>query len=299
VDEAEWRERDAAHVSRTEAWTTPRLERRSRGIKHPVDDFMFDYYPYSPSRLTSWHPGHGIELRGDVRRFLQHPAYRRTDSGATTDIAHLAPKRDRLKLATRILKGTTARAPQLGCFGMHEWAMVYGLEQEQVRHEALPLRLSPAEIKDAVDGVGLRCTHIDAFRFFTDEATSLNSLTPTRATQPDLEQPGCLHAAMDLYKYAQWFHPFISSELTADCFENARRARELDMRASPYDVTSFELAPIRVETPDGRREYVEEQRALMETTEPLRARVLTVLTDLLRTSETITHTTPSAQGASA
>lgn len=277
LDEEEWRQRERAHRARTRAWIEPRLERRSRGIKHPVDDFLFDYYPYSPSRLTAWHPGHGVELRGDVHRFLEHPAYRRTDAGATTTTAHLEPKRDRLELAIRILEGTTARAPQLGCFGMHEWAMVYGLEQGEIRHEQVPLRLTPAEIRDAVDGVGLRCTHIDAFRFFTPEATPLNTLTPTRATQPDLEQPGCLHAAMDLYKYAQWFHPFISSELTADCFENARVARELDMRASPYDVSAFDLEPIRVETHEGRQQYAQEQRQLLERAAPLRQRLLRTL----------------------
>ena len=62
---------------------------------------------------------------------------------------------------------------------------------------------------------------------------------PTRATQPDLEQPGCLHAAMDLYKYAMWFQQFVGSDLVADCFEVARKARELDMRAAPYDLADL------------------------------------------------------------
>ena len=108
----------------------------------------------------------------------------------------------------------------------------------------------------------------------------LNALEPTRATQPDLEQPGCLHAAMDLYKYAFWFSPLVSSDLVMDCFENAARARELDMRASPYDMAPFGLEPIRVETPEGRADYAAEQRELMTATDPLRLRLTSVLTSL-------------------
>lgn len=251
-----------------------------RGESHPVDDFLFDYYPYSVARLTTWHPGVGIELRGDIARFAEHDAYATTDHGVMADPQRRPPDSRRLDLALRIIQSTATRPPQLGCFGLHEWAMVYRLNQDEVRHAALPLRLTPDEIADTVDEIGLRCSHIDAYRFFTPQAVPLNSLTPTRTSQPDLEQPGCLHASMDLYKYAQWFHPYISSELTADCFELARQARELDMRASPYDVTEFGLEPIRVETLDGRREYAHEQRLLMERTAPLRVHLLAALTKL-------------------
>lgn len=60
---------------------------------------------------------------------------------------------------------------------------------------------------------------------------------------------------MDLYKYAMWFSPFIASELVADCFALARQARELDMRAAPYDLVELGYEPIHIETPEGRREY--------------------------------------------
>ena len=92
-----------------------------------------------------------------------------------------------------------------------------------------------------MDDIGLRCTHIDAYRFFTPAAVPLNAHEPTRATQHEWEQPGCLHANMDLYKYAMWFQPFTSSDLVADCFALARQARELDMRAAPYDLVDLGL----------------------------------------------------------
>ena len=31
----------------------------SRGERHPVDDFLFEYYPNRPSLLRRWHPGLG------------------------------------------------------------------------------------------------------------------------------------------------------------------------------------------------------------------------------------------------
>lgn len=282
MEEAEWRELEAAHRVRVAPWVEPRLERRSSGIKHPVDDFLFDYYPFSPSKLMSWHPGHGVILQGNVKQFLASPAYVSTpEGGATTSLEWLHPSRQtQLMSALRILEGTASRAPNTGCFGLHEWAMVYGVEQSDIRHEQIPLRLSPTEIKGVVDSVGLRCTHLDAYRFFTSEAEPLNSIRPTRDTQAENEQPGCLHASMDLYKYAFWFSPLVPSSLIADCFELARSARELDMRASPYDVSTFGLEPIRVETPEGRRGYANAQKELVMQSAPLRSKLTAVLTNL-------------------
>ncbi len=282
LPESDWRDRERAHRERVQPWVAPRQARRSRGETHPVDDFLFDYYPYSVARLTTWHPGHGTEVTGRVDRFLQHPAYRRTPDGATVDADRAAGRGSRLDLAIRLLESTARREPEFGCFGMHEWAMVYGLPQPEIRHASQPLRLAPDEIVDIVDSVGLRCTHIDAYRFFTPAAAERNAHRPTRTTQPDLEQPGCVHATMDLYKYAQWFHPAVSSELTADCFELARQAREIDMRATPYDLTDLGYEPIRVETMEGRREYAHAQRDLLERATVLRGRLTLALEDVRR-----------------
>jgi hypothetical protein len=272
--EVDWRERQRLHEERVEPWVAPRLARRKRGQSQATEDFLFEYYPYSVGRLRTWHPGYGEVLEGDARDFLEHPAYVTTERGVTASLDWLdEQRRSRLDLAIRILDGTAVREPVLGCFALHEWAMVYGLEQDEVRHQSLPLRLTPDEIRGTVDAISLRCTHIDAFRFFTDEAKPLNSLEPTRATQPDLEQPGCLHASMDLYKYAMWFQPLVPGELVADLFENARTARELDMQASPYDVTELGLETIPVETPEGRQTYLARQRDLIAATEPLRAQL--------------------------
>jgi hypothetical protein len=85
---------------------------------------------------------------------------------------------------------------------------------------------------------------------------------------------------MDLYKYAMWFSPFVGSDLIADCFSLARKARELDMRAAPYDLVDLGYEPIRVETPEGRRDYATRQRQISEQSQPLRDRLLDALTNL-------------------
>ena len=74
--------------------------------------------------------------------------------------------------------------------------MVY--RSAEVRHEDWPLRLGADGTDAVVDSLPVRCTHFDAFRFFTDAARPLNSLQPQRADQVALEQPGCLHAGMDI-----------------------------------------------------------------------------------------------------
>jgi hypothetical protein len=64
--------------------------------------------------------------------------------------------------------------------------------------------------------------------------------------------------------------PWIGSELLWSCFELAAELRVLDMQASPYDLTAFGFAPVRIETPEGRHEYQQRQRALSERAAVLR-----------------------------
>ncbi|MDD2859407.1 MAG: 3-methyladenine DNA glycosylase [Candidatus Nanopelagicales bacterium] len=280
MDEPDWRARQAAHRARVLPWIQPRLARKSVGDQHPVDDFLFDYYPYSTARLSAWHPGWGVTLEGGVHEFLEQPGYRAQGSGATLTDGGLAKRAGRLGRARAILEATADRAPQFSCFGMHEWAMVHRLGADDLRHASHRLRLTQDEIAEVVHGVGLRCTHFDAYRFFTSEAIPLNLTVLTREAQVQDEQPGCVHAAMDLYKYAMWAYPYLPSELVADCFALARSARELDMQASPYDLIDLGYAPITVETADGRVEYSRRQRELAATAAILRARLLSSL-DLL------------------
>jgi hypothetical protein len=277
--ERQWREMAAAHAERVGPWIAPRLARRQQGTKHPVDDFLFDYYAWRPGQLARWHPGAGVLLTGDVEEFTSVRGYVVDAAGARVDEQRLPLQVMRTALA--LLEATASRQASFHCFGRHEWAMVYRLERDAIRHSAWPLRLSPDSIDEVVESAPLRCTHIDAFRFYTEAARPLNITQPTRETQIDLEQPGCLHATMDLYKWSFRCYPVIGAELTADCFELARRVRIVDMRASPYDFRALGYEPIRIETAEGRAEYVEHQRAFAAEAAPLRDRLVSSLTATL------------------
>jgi len=274
-----WRALRATHERRVDAWIDPHLARRRADVAHPVEDFLFTYYSYRPARLRRWHPGADVHLiDADPAEFGQD--YVRTGDGAVLDTpAVLARRGDSFRRIRDLLEATAARPAQLGCLGLHEWAMVYRQSQTEVRHSAWPLRLSPADIAAVVDERGLRCSHFDAFRFFTAAARPRNATTPTRATQLQLEQPGCLHANMDLYKWAYKLMPLVGSDLLADCFALARQLRALDMRASPYDLTGLGYPPIAIETAAGRAEYVALQREYAERAAPLRALLLRRVAD--------------------
>jgi len=270
----EWEARRAAHESRVDAWTAGHRARAGRGEPHPVEDFLFTYYSQRPSRLRRWSPGVGVVL---AERPVVAP-WVAADGGAV-----LGPVPPRVAatagFVAELLSRTASRPAQLGCFGMHEWAMVHGGGQ---RHSAVPLRLGQARTDAVIEELGVRCSHFDAFRFFTPTARPLNVLQPTRESQVSLEQPGCLHASMDLYKWAYKLSPWVPSELVADCFDLARRVRELDMRASPYDLSGWGYEPVPVETPQGRARYAEQQRAFSREAAPLRRRLLAAAAQLAR-----------------
>ena len=281
--ESEWRERQRAHEARVRAWTDPHQLRAGRGEKHPVHDFLFSYYAFRPAWLRRWHPGPDVALAGeDAREFLRWPEYRETPDGIALDPATLpAHRREFVAWLRGMLQAMETRPAFFGCHGLHEWAMVYRQTPEQIRHNHYPLRFAPAELARIVESSPITCSHFDAFRFFTDPARPLNKLQPTRADTAQLEQRGCLHANMDLYKWAFKLAPFTPSELIADCFELARDIREVDMRASPYDLQTLGCAPIAIETPAGRAEYEQHQRTFATRGEPLRARLIALCERLL------------------
>lgn len=265
LDPRTWRARRAAHEARVDGWTAGHRERAGRAVKHPVEDFLFTYYSHRPARLRRWSPGPGVVLEDHPVA----PPFVPAPGGAV-----LGPVTERIRrtagFVADLLARTAERPAQLGCFGLHEWAMTYRGER---RHEDWPLRLGQAGTDAVVDALGLRCSHHDAFRFFTPSARPLNLLQPTRESQAELEQPGCLHANMDLYKWSYKLGPWVASELVADCFDLARRVRVLDMQASPYDLADLGLEPVAVETAEGRAEYARRQAAFAVEAAALRGRL--------------------------
>jgi len=316
--ESDWHARQSAHEMRVRAWTDPHQARSARGEKHPVYDFLFHYYAFRPAWLRRWHPGPDVMLTGEsARAFLRWPEYHEiplpadhlpaggggwpqppwvpaaADSpapvritvaaGVALNLAALPPHRREFVVWLRsLLSAMQTRPAFFGCYGLHEWAMVYRQTPDEIRHHVWPLRFPPDELARIVESSALCCTHFDAFRFFTPPARPRNRQQPTRDTVPQLEQRGCLHANMDLYKWAFKLAPFAPAGLIADCFELARDIREIDMRASPYDLRALGFAPIAIETPAGRADYEQHQRAFTARGEPLRARLVALCDRLLQ-----------------
>ncbi|CAM9551245.1 unnamed protein product [Phaeothamnion confervicola] len=255
----------------------------------PILNFIFDYYHFKNKQLLQWSPGLNAVLLGadPARRGCPLPlkgwrplpadATNNDDGGGSSGGggggAGWLPKGDDDGTAGRyeaILAGpkryvaaqwvrnfldtTSARPPALNCFGLHEWAMLYDEGGGgQSRHQALPLRVSQAELNAVIESGRLACTHFDAFRFFANDARPLNPLALTRERQAELDQPGCLHTGMDLLKWALKLWPFLPSETLSACLTHSIDCRVLDMRASPYDLSPWierrRTAPAAVKKP--------------------------------------------------
>jgi hypothetical protein len=276
---AEWLVRLTAHRELAQRWTVPTITRRSHNVVHPVEDFLFTYYPFKLGKLEQWHPGYGVALEcaESDRPSWMGRHYEWRDGVLRLVLTELEEKeKARLHWILALLRNTAAQPGNFGCFGLHEWAMVY--RSDEVRHaKSAPLRLPAEEIAALVESRPVRCSHYDAFRFFTPAARPLNQLQPTLQGRPEQEQPACIHANMDLYKWAFKCQTWIAGELLLEAFLLAMELRKLDMRASPYDLTEYGYEPVAIETVDGRRHYETEQRALAARAAVLRQSLIDAL----------------------
>jgi len=280
LDEADWTRSERMHCERVDDFL--RVHQSPQGQAHPVWDFLFTYYSLRPRQLRRWHPWFGIVLAGgSACRYLDYSGYGRAEGGVAVTRDYLNSRVETVGFVAGLLRATESRPARLNCFGLHEWAMVY--RAPTVRHGQVPLRLGAALTDAVVESMPLRCSHFDAYRFFTTPATGRNAEQLTREGQVGAEQPGCLHASMDLYKWSFKLGPLVESGLVMDCLELAAQARELDMRASPYDLRDYGFEPIAIETPTGRSEYVRLQQDVAERAAPLRA-TLADRCDLLLTA---------------
>lgn len=261
-------------------YTKPTRQRKDCGIPHPIEDFLFQYYPYPLSLLENWQPGVGVVIQwpDDIplpEEAVFHPRhYVRSGGVISAEPMLLSEKeRERISWIGDLLEATASRAPIFSCHGLHEWAMVYG--GTEVRHgKTTSLRLPQAEIDALVASRPVCCSHHDAFRFFAPSARAFNRLQPSLETRMQHEQPGCVHANMDLYKWCAKVMPWAGTDLLLDCFELAMELRSLDMRASPYDLSAWGCDPVKIETVEGRRVYEGEQKRLSFTAMQLRSRLV-------------------------
>ena len=307
----------------------------SRDKSHPIFNFFMNYYHFQPSMLRFFSPGLGVMVGTESDDDYKYDLPKKgrviyNDSCVIYDpkLAKFCEKQvNSFKKTLRILEATQRRPPNLHCYGLHEWAMLYSRSVPFIT-QSLPLRdrLSNEVIREVVETQGPTCTHYDAFRFFSQDAVILNSTSTslssksksayevslTRDNEEDYEQPGCLHSIMDIFKWSVKIFPFLSSNLVVDALELALRAREVDMRASPYNLkaykylvnrsegmkydqnneqyvhlcedfdvnnnnnlgSNFNSAPIMIETVEGRREYAKLQRNLYMQAKPIRDKLI-------------------------
>jgi hypothetical protein len=284
LTESEWRDRAARHRGRLAPFAEERVARSAQKKKHPVRDFLFEYYSYRPAQLLRWTPGPDVLLEGARPSDLPWNEFTSVADGLILGFDSFPGHRLRsIRWALQYLEGIAERAPLFGCFGLHEWAMVY--RTPEVRHARTPLRLTPERIAAVVEAEQLCCTHFDAFRFFSPAAVARNRQQLSRVVMDRFDQRGCVHVTMDLYRYAYKIAPWVGGELIADAFELACQSRELDMRASPYDLTAYGVEPIPIETAEGKDVYVRGQRELAEKAVPIRERLIAAYRILCGTNE--------------
>jgi len=267
------------HLTRVTPAADAFVLRRSRDEKHPVHDFLFTYYNFSPAKLKQWLPPHGVTLEVTATDLMKLPWLLKVpviheNNHLQLDTKAIKPHlKDLARWVMTLCDNIQTRAPRFRCFGLHEWAMVYQQSRDEIRHQGHELRLSPEALASFVESQSICCSHYDAFRFFTSTAKPMNLLQPVLDTRLDMEQGACLHANMDLYKWASKLWPWVGSDLIGECFTLAQEGRDLDMRASPYDLAHLGYQPVFIETTGGRTQYEQEQRSLAAKAEPLRHRL--------------------------
>ena len=84
-----WQEIARNHFEKVSAFTTPVRKRRDKGESHPVEDFLFNYYPYPIALIELWHPGLGIVLEIEDPELL--PPHLQGKRYSTTE-KHLLPR---------------------------------------------------------------------------------------------------------------------------------------------------------------------------------------------------------------
>lgn len=266
----EWTLRAKNHAAQVSPITDAFLKRRGLQIKHAVHDFLFTYYNFSTSKLKQWVPSFEecLIVQDNVcEEYSWLNDHWFSKNGNVLSLNRTLINQGTLQAAAfiaNLCSNILSKTPRFNCFGLHEWAMIYKSTPESIRHQGYQLRISPDELAKFVESQMICCSHYDAYRFFTEDARPLNVLKPVLETRLDMEQGGCLHANMDLYKWATRLFPWIGSDFILKTFFLALKGRELDMRASPYDLMHEGYPPICIETEEGRKQYQKEQQQLAE-----------------------------------
>ena len=230
-----WRERRAAHEERVDDWLAPHLRRRAAGRPIRSRTSSSPTTRTGPRSCAGGTPAPGVVLAG-VARPRAGPDYAPRAAGATLDTAAVLARRgDSMRLDPR------AAGPHGRARG-RTWAAsacTSGRWSTGRPRRGTPQRLAAAALarsdRRVVRGErGVRCSHFDAYRFFTAPARPLNVLRPTREAQHDAGAAGLparQHGPLQVgvQAVARWS----PSELVADCFALARDIRDAGHARQP------------------------------------------------------------------
>ena len=201
---------------------------------------------FAPTQSCSgWTPGFGVTSRRresrrhrvELSSFPHGRRARRSRSSAFPE--------HRVSYLRWAVKATSqamlAREPSFGCLGLPSNGR-WSYRDPNVRHPYVPLRLSREETDAVVDSQPLRCTHYDAFRFFTQaggdpaEPLSTHSALPSvTASRPEARLHPREHGLVSLCVQDCSLLPVGCSRGRVRSGQRVGRAK-VDMRASPYDL---------------------------------------------------------------
>ena len=216
MERAEWERRAAAHAARVDTLVAPHLARRATGAAHPVHDFLFTYY-FRPGACAAGTRGRGTGLL-DAAGPRPREGVRRRGGQA----AHVASQRPLVESRDRLLSATATRPAHLGCFGMHEWAMVYRTPEGEIRHSAWPLRLARGHGSGSSSRTGVRCCALRRVPVLHAPARPLNMLS-----RPAIDRRGARAAGLPARQ-----HGPLQVGVQADAADRQRAGRRL-LRAGP------------------------------------------------------------------
>ena len=117
----QWQLAATQHEQIVASWTTDRLHRRSRGMKHPVDDFLFEYYPISVKKLATWHPKWQTQLEPTLNsEQIFNPEIYSIAETIELRSEYLELRLCETTAELAFLTSTLNRPARTGCFGLHE-----------------------------------------------------------------------------------------------------------------------------------------------------------------------------------
>ena len=93
MPQAEWEAARAAYLSRVRPCAEDRARRMSRGQKHPVRDFLFEYYSFRPAHLLRWSPGANVVLERATVEDVGWSDFEECEAGLVLSPTVFAPQR--------------------------------------------------------------------------------------------------------------------------------------------------------------------------------------------------------------